>query len=198
MDHPKTIIALVGPLGAGKDTVAKCLVENHGFQRFAFADEIKRQYYAVTGHSEEEFKAARGTPLEEEIRNGLWQYSDTVKREKGALHFVNALVEAVRHCRDSAVVTDIRTPDELDQLRGTGARIVLVLRFAKGEEVRIPSDEKRIPGSRLTYGDLRPYDSLFVNRECEDPTKVPIVTESWFALEKVMREDKGHTKMEGS
>lgn len=188
MDCPKTIIALVGPLGAGKDTVAKQLVERHGFRRFAFADEIKRQYYAATGHSEEEFKAARGTPLEEEIRSGLWQYSDTMRREKGALHFVNSLVSAVRNCRDSVVVTDIRTRDELDQLRGTGARIVLVLRFAKDEEIRVPADEDKIPGARLTYGDLRPYDSLFVNRECDDPTKAAVAVEAWFVLGKVARE----------
>lgn len=36
-----TLIALHGDQGAGKDAIAKILVEQHGFTRFAFADRLK-------------------------------------------------------------------------------------------------------------------------------------------------------------
>jgi hypothetical protein len=36
-----TVIALTGYAGAGKDTVGKILVEQHGFTRVAFADRLK-------------------------------------------------------------------------------------------------------------------------------------------------------------
>lgn len=180
MDLPKTTIALVGPLGAGKDTVAMCLVGRHGFRRFAFADEIKRQYYAASGHSEGMFKAARGTALEDEIRSGLWQYSDRVKRERGPLYFIDIVAGAIRDCRLPVVVTDIRTRDELGAMRASGARIVLVVKLAQGEAFREPRGEDRIPGTRLTYGDLGPDRGLFVNRESSDPGATESAIRDWY------------------
>lgn len=175
MDFPKQVVALVGPLGAGKDTVAKHLVDRHGFRRFAFADEIKRNYYAANGYSDEQFKASRGTDLEERIRAGLWQYSDRVKREKGPLYFINIVVGAIRDCPDPVVVTDIRTTDELAAMRSIGAKVILVQKIACGEDpaaIEGLSPEGRhlkVPGSRLTYGDVRlAGDGLFLNRECGD------------------------------
>lgn len=40
------IIALCGPAGSGKTTIAKALVENHGFIRKPFADPLKRMIAA--------------------------------------------------------------------------------------------------------------------------------------------------------
>jgi len=183
MDILKTIIALVGPLGAGKDTVANCLMGRHSFQRFAFADEIKRQYYAASGYSEEKFKAARGTPLEEEIRRGLWQYSDQVKCEKGPLYFINIVSVAVCDCKLPVVVTDIRTYDELAAMRATGAKIVLVVKLASGEAFQEPKAGDRIPGTRLLYGDLGPERGLFVNRENPDLQAAEAAIEEWYMAE---------------
>jgi len=173
------IVALVGPLGAGKDTVAKHLVEKRGFRRFAFADAIKREYYAASGHSEDEFKASRGTPLETEIREGLWHHSDQVKRERGSLYFINLVVGAMLDCPSPAVVTDIRTREELDAMRQAGAKVVLVLRTDADPHVLGNTvgfrDNTPIPGARLSYKDLRWDDKLFLNRECADPASLDCV-----------------------
>lgn len=189
MGCPKKVVALVGPLGAGKDTMAKQLVDGHGFRRFAFADEIKRNYYAASGHSDEIFKAVRGTPLEDEIRNGLWQYSDRIKHERGQLYFINIVVGAMTDCPCSVVVTDIRTIEELDAMRSMGAHIVLVIRVAKGERPLVPTSNVTIPGARITYGDLRPQDPVFFNHDCDDPRQAVNAIET-FCQEAGILEDK--------
>lgn len=179
MGCPKKVVALLGPLGAGKDTMAKHLVDSHGFRRFAFADEIKRNYYSASGHSEEAFKAARGTPLEAEIRSGLWQYSDRIKRERGQLYFINIVVGAITDCPFPVVVTDIRTIEELDAMRSMGAKIVLVLKVAKDEGIPAPAPDAMVPGARITYGDLRSSDPVFYNRESEDPKQTADAMEAF-------------------
>jgi len=171
MVRQKVIVALVGALEAGKDTLAQHLVERHDFRRFAFADEIKRNYYAASGYSEEKFKAARGAPLEREIREGLWKHSDRVKSERGSLYFVDLLVGAISDCKQPAVVTDIRTQDELCAMRSMGANVVLVMKIKKGNNSNMfnPEENVLIPGSRLKYGDVEKRgDKLFLNYECID------------------------------
>lgn len=49
--RPK-LVALHGPAGAGKDTVADYLAREHGFRKVAFADGIYRSVAAVFGVSE--------------------------------------------------------------------------------------------------------------------------------------------------
>ena len=169
----KLIIALIGPLGAGKDTVAQYLVKYKGFQRFAFADTIKQAYYGASGHTEEEFKAARGTPLEEEIRKGLWAYSDSIKKEKGDSFFAMCLFQQI--CDSpykQIVVTDIRTSSELNIMCAMCANIVLVL---KGSE--------KILGSRLFYDDLSfsiNSTNIFINRESSDINEREQAIEKWY------------------
>lgn len=174
----KQVVALVGPLGAGKDTMAQHLVERHGFRRFAFADEIKRNYYAANGYSEEQFKAARGTPLEEEIRAGLWQYSDRIKREKGPLYFINIVVGAICDCPQPVVVTDIRTREELDAMRSAGAKVVLVLKIAASALDIVPAPCAGIPGARMCYCDLQ-ADGVFFNHEHGDPGQAGCAIENF-------------------
>ena len=41
------IIALTGPKGAGKSTVAQHLVDAHGYHRMRFADPVKRMLRAM-------------------------------------------------------------------------------------------------------------------------------------------------------
>jgi len=43
------LIGLVGLIGSGKDTVAECLVNNHGFQRDSFAKSLKDAVSVIFG-----------------------------------------------------------------------------------------------------------------------------------------------------
>lgn len=180
MDGKKNIISLIGPPNSGKDTIANFLVKNYSFQRFAFADEIKRQYYTITGHSEEELKEARGTKLEEEIRNGLWSYGDRIKNEKGQLYFVNILISAIQKCSKPIIVTDTRTYDELDAMRNVGSKIVLVFKLSCNQKLKHFDKLEKIPGSRIFYKDIRQDDEIFVNYENDSLDKVEKSIESWF------------------
>jgi hypothetical protein len=155
----KLLIGLVGPANSGKDMVALYLTKHKNFKRFAFADRIKKEYFANAGDSEEKFKAARGTPEEEEMRRGLWNYSDRIRREKGDLHFVNLVMADMAACSGNAVITDIRTPDELAAVRRAGGIIALIVRH----DLISPADDARIPDSRLTFGDLSSEDLVFRN-----------------------------------
>ena len=154
-------IAFVGPVGSGKDMVAQYLVAQHGFRRFAFADRIKQEYYAASGHTEEEFKAARGTPLETEIRKGLWAHSVSVCRMLGDTHFVDIVIaDVVRHSGPS-VITDVRTPEELRAVRGIEAKLTLVLKDCS--PCWLADKREVIPDTRLTFGDLGNDFRIFRN-----------------------------------
>lgn len=155
----KLLIGLVGPANSGKDMVASYLTTHKDFRRFAFADRIKREYFADTGYSEERFKSVRGTPEEEEMRRGLWAYSDRIRAEKGALHFVRLVMDEVAQWPGNSVITDIRTADELVAVRKAKGIIVLVVRH----ELITFDDGTPIPDSRLTFGDLSDEDCVFRN-----------------------------------
>jgi hypothetical protein len=157
--HGQKVIGLVGPANAGKDMIAGYMETRKGFKRFAFADRIKKAYYAATGLNEERFKAIRGTPQEAEVRQGLWDYSDRMRAEKGSLCFVRMLMDEVLEYPGDAIITDIRTPDELAAVREAGGKIVLVIR----RDAISCDNEKRIPDSRLTFGDIGPEYDVFRN-----------------------------------
>jgi hypothetical protein len=146
------IIGLVGAPGAGKDdVVAHVLQYQYGFTRFAFADQIKKCYYYEIGITDEYFKSCRGTPEEEKIRKGLWEFSDKKRAEHGPMFFIDPMVnEMLRH--KDAVVTDIRTEDELQKISEITNDIILVVRgdpqflFDKSNEL---FPETRIPLNKL-------------------------------------------------
>ena len=106
----KRIFGLIGAPRSGKDSVANYLIETRGFVSLAFADQIKEEF----GISKEEFEAAKIAGNIEELRKKLWDFSAKI-REKDPLHFINNVLEKAENLPQSAVITDIRTKDELEQ-----------------------------------------------------------------------------------
>jgi len=121
-------IGLIGAPEAGKDdVVAHTLQFQYGFTRFAFADQIKKCYYSEIGITEEYFKSCRGTPEEEQIRKGLWEFSDKTRAELGPMCFIEQVMNEISRHSD-VVVTDIRTEDELDKVSEVADAILIVSR----------------------------------------------------------------------
>lgn len=160
----KILLGLIGAPGAGKDVLADFLVKHRGFKHFAFADKVKEGYYADSGFSEEQFKGARGTALEQTIRKGLWDFSDRMRSQYGDLHFIIPVIQEITACEQSVVVSDVRTLDELAQMEALGATMVHVFRgseefccgeYIPGTRIRLDSGNWR---NRLLFWNY--YDSL--------------------------------------
>lgn len=143
---------LIGAPGAGKDdVVAHVLQFQYGFTRFAFADLVKISYYRESGITDSYFKSCRGTAEEARIRKELWAYSDRVRKELGSTFFIDQVIDEMQHHMD-AVITDIRTEEELDAVSKTADAVILVVR-GKPDFLNGPGDanfpETRIPISKV-------------------------------------------------
>lgn len=147
-------LGLVGPMRAGKDMVADWLTENKGFKRFAIADRIKTAYFAFIGYSAEKFEQDKGALKGQEMRAGLWEYSDCIKAHYGERVFIDHMLEEAGGCGRNVVVTDVRTAQEMSAMTSFGARLVLVTR---GEAYDSP--DSLIAGSRLKIRQL-PEDTI--------------------------------------
>ena len=147
-------LGLVGPMRAGKDMVADWLMKNRDFKRFAIADRIKTAYFAFMGYSAEKFEQDKGALKGQEMRAGLWEYSDCIKAHYGERVFIDHMLEEAGACGQNVIVTDVRTAQEVSAMNSFGARLVLVTR---GESYSSP--DSLIAGSRLKVSQL-PLDTL--------------------------------------
>lgn len=123
-------LGIIGAPGAGKDTLANYLVENKGYIRLAFADQIKKEYYAVSGYTEEQFKSRDGE--EKVIRDGLWSYSAEMKEKNGWDYFIKPVMNVIERAPHPVVITDIRTFSEWNAAL-SNTRTFMVLRNPKRE-----------------------------------------------------------------
>lgn len=150
------LIGLIGAPNAGKDVIAEYFVKHKGFKKLAFADKVKEGYFAETGITEEQFKQSRGTKLEQEIRNGLWEYSEKICVQKGRRHFIWRVVEQIESWGNNIVITDIRRELELSVMEDCGANIMFVLRNFKEE-----LEGKVLPGTKLPLSKIIFYNKFW-------------------------------------
>lgn len=133
------IIGLSGYGGSGKDTIADILVEKHGFVRFAFADAMREGLLAFNPYLEGSRrlsevvnelgwdKAKRQRP---EIRRLLQSFgTDFGRNILGEQTWVNILNRFLQdnyllgYLDYKVVVTDVRFPNEVDEIKGWGGRL---------------------------------------------------------------------------
>jgi len=160
-------IGLIGAPGAGKDTFADFLVKHKNFSKLAFADQIKKEYYQASNLTEEYFKSVRGTPEEQAIRDGLWKYSDQMRKEHGNLHFIKPVVNSVLSHPGNVVVTDIRTKDEFVQMCNAKAYILLVIR-----DLKLDNNTFLFPGTRLRFMDIMGIPVLWNHSDSIDTAHI--------------------------
>jgi dephospho-CoA kinase len=115
------LIALFGPPGAGKDTVAKRLVEQHGFVRVAFADKVRELAYEVATDTQREqidyFGWEKCKRKSEDYRKLLERVGDGARKVLGDDVWINAIEWQVMQLlsqRENVVITDLRKRNELD------------------------------------------------------------------------------------
>jgi hypothetical protein len=165
-----TVIGLIGRAQHGKDSVAKVLVEQHGFTRFAFADKLKAFVYAQNPFVEYHHVLTR---IQTVVDSVGWEEAKAVPEVGRLLQvtgteaarevlgpdvWVNAVrAEAQRALFDGGVVfSDVRFPNEAATVYGLGGELWKVVRpdFDSGRDPNHPSEANV---------DTLPYDVLLVN-----------------------------------
>ncbi len=114
------LVALFGPPGAGKDTVAKRLVEQHGFVRIAFADKVRELAYEMLEPIDREFIDEVGWErAKREYEYYRWileRVGDGARRVFGPDFWIDAVrgeVNNVLGMGKSVVITDLRKKNEM-------------------------------------------------------------------------------------
>jgi hypothetical protein len=125
-------LALVGPAGAGKDSVAQILCDDYGYTRDAFKAplhslllEIDPEYRdLVDRHGYEVAKREHGT------RGRLVAVGNAVRRHVGidtwAYSLTDRLDDADRHAKHHWVITDVRFSNEVQILADYGFSFIRV------------------------------------------------------------------------
>jgi len=141
-------LGLIGAPRSGKSLIGNFLLEKKGFKQFAFADQVKKDFFSISDYSEEDFEWAKryNNNLEQEIRKSLWDYSDDMKKENGKFYFIRPVVDKIKDYNGDVIVTDIRTLDEMNALIDIGAKLIVISRS--------DLEENMIRGTRIPYRDI--------------------------------------------
>jgi len=113
------LIALFGPPNSGKDTVAKRLVEQHGFTRIAFADKVRELAYETLSDSERVVIDMKGWEVakrwHQQYREILECVGDGARKVLGESVWINAVEREISPlltmCKN-VVITDLRKENE--------------------------------------------------------------------------------------
>jgi len=127
-DFDGRLIGLVGAAQSGKSTVAKCLVDNHGFVRHAFMDALKEmlikagmctydECYTLKTRQSRWLMQKIGTEIFTEQIDPLFWVRQTEKKLKVMLENGNIVV-----------VDDIRRPNEAAVIRKFGGILARTVR----------------------------------------------------------------------
>lgn len=139
------LIGLSGNKGVGKDTVGKILVDQHGFERIAFADKLKEAASAlfdIEPHLWDVYKNDQhstvqvhlnGLPLRRSftVRHFLQRMGTEMGREVFGENFWVDLaldLEPQRLAQSNIVVTDVRFDNELERIRDLGGHNIHIVR----------------------------------------------------------------------
>ena len=160
------IVALFGSPGAGKDTVAKILIEEHGYRRVAFADKVRDLTYELNPHI-----FSRDVCLQvvvdtygwditkreiDEVRRWLERVGDGCREVLGDNVWIERAFCGINATSD-IVVTDLRKENEYTSLRYAGAKFWHITR--NGCEKR-PFDEWKPEWANATIENNGTIDEL--------------------------------------
>lgn len=161
----KRVFVLVGASRTGKDSVANYLVETRGFEKLAFADQIKEEF----GISKEDFEAAKISGDIDQIRRDLWEFSASKKKDNPE-YFISKITEKANDSKNSIVITDARTKEEVNAVL-LNKNIISSTRAYWVKKDNITNFKNEILcGAQLTKQDLQRYDEELgiqvINNSC--------------------------------
>lgn len=144
-------LGLIGAPKSGKSLIGNFLTNSKNYKQFAFADQIKEEFFSQSKYSEKDFDWAKryNSELENLIRDSLWEYSNNKKIEKGELYFISPIIEKIRSYNGNVVVTDIRTPEELFELESIGVKFIVISKLNCEDEVLV--------GTRIPHNLIEKY-----------------------------------------
>lgn len=127
----RRVIALCGGQGSGKTTLAKYLVDAHGFTKISFADPIYAMMSSLLRGD------ARALPKEEPLEalggKTLRHALQTLGTEWGRAHigddiWVSAAIRNIQDAGADVVIDDVRFLNEYEALLGVGAEFYKIHR----------------------------------------------------------------------
>jgi cytidylate kinase len=126
------ILALSGPRACGKSTIAKHLVNNHGYTRLAFADPLR------------EIAKCAGVQFIDD-RNYLGRLGTTL-REIWPRFLLDVVSQKIARIEGPVVIEDIRFPTEFDFCKSIGA-VTIRLEISRDEQLKRLLSRNGIIGS---------------------------------------------------
>jgi len=130
----RKLVALSGVAGAGKDTLAKCLIEK-GFKRIAFADTLKETCSELFPFLEVDYPPfEKEQPLNIEFEGQLisktprelWIETSAFIRQYNPSYFFNKTLKNIEESSDDIVITDLRIESEFLKLKELGFTIIFI------------------------------------------------------------------------
>lgn len=132
------LIGFKGELKSGKDTAALRLVNEYGFRRYAFADQLKRLCALVPGVKPEqlgwiEAKKSWAGDKDDYGRKLLQDMGDGARKLLGMNVWVNAVdnniqADGLIPDEDDIVLADVRYPNEAKWIRENGGVVIEIQR----------------------------------------------------------------------
>lgn len=129
-------LSFYGYAGAGKDYLVSHLVENYGYKRLSFSDQLKKVASSIFDWLEEDYKPiSKETPLCVTTSLGetithtpreIWLMVNKLREVEDNL-FVRMFVEEYSRCKtDKIVVSDVRTDSEYQLCKSLGFSVIKV------------------------------------------------------------------------
>ena len=123
------LVALTGPSGSGKDTLADLLVKDYGYERFSFGDFLRKDVIAAYGEPESkderstvcypdglEREACKSAASTKDAMLKLGGYTALTDPLKYSASMCAALEHQVNRYTQPIVITDMRKPVEMRTL----------------------------------------------------------------------------------
>lgn len=167
------ILGLNGLKGSGKDTVAAYLIKEHGFERRAFADPLKKSiaaFFDIPFHKVDEYKndphmrieLRKYSSLEDSVqvlkgsgmsfREGLQRYGTESHRDVfGEDFWVDMTLPAdAFYTGRKIAITDLRFENETQRVRDVGGFVVNIWRPGL-DDTDQHSSESSLPDNMIDY-----------------------------------------------